>query len=99
VPQHGTVTYQITGFTSSLASVTMEAPAGISQVAEGTPVPYNKPYYFGRQKDEFLYVPAQNDLSYGSVTCRIIINGRTVSINTFSGAHVIASCYGSFDIG
>ena len=43
---------------------------------------------------EFVYVSAQNEGEYGSVTCRITVDGVVVSENTSSGAYGIATCEG-----
>ncbi|TFD10072.1 DUF2510 domain-containing protein [Cryobacterium sp. TMT1-2-2] len=40
----------------------------------------------------FLYISAQNRGDRGTVTCKIIVDGVTVSENTSSGAYGIASC-------
>ena len=43
---------------------------------------------------EFVYISAQNEGEYGSVTCRITVDGVVVSENTSSGAYGIATCEG-----
>lgn len=49
---------------------------------------------FPYSDDEFLYVSAQNQDEYGSITCRIYVGDQKVSENTSSGAYAIATCQG-----
>jgi hypothetical protein len=42
-----------------------------------------------------MYVSGQNATEYGTVTCRIKVDGNVVSQNTSSGAYSIATCSGS----
>lgn len=42
----------------------------------------------------FVYLSVQNGDEYGSVTCRITVDGAVVSENTSSGGFTIATCQG-----
>lgn len=44
---------------------------------------------------DFVYLSVQNSEEYGSVSCRIIIDGVEVANNTSSGGYVIATCQGT----
>ncbi len=44
---------------------------------------------------QFFYISAQNHEDKGTVTCTVEVDGQVVSINTSSGAYVIASCSGT----
>lgn len=50
--------------------------------------------FAGFRTGGFVYLSVQNKDSYGSVTCRIKVDGVVVSENTSDGAYVIASCQG-----
>lgn len=77
------------------ASITMTTPTGTEQGDVSLPL-RNKAggdglrYEFGR--GEFVYIAAQNQGEYGSVTCRIVVDGEVVSENTSTAAYGIATC-------
>lgn len=48
-------------------------------------------YEFNAYKDAFYYISAQNNNSSGSVTVKILIDGRVVDEATSTGAYVIAT--------
>lgn len=43
---------------------------------------------------DFVYLSIQNENGYGSVTCRIVVDGVTISENTSDGGYTIATCQG-----
>jgi len=93
----GEVTYEVDGSATS-ASVTMEMPSGTSQVSVDLPLT-NQDGDVGVtnkfSRGSFVYISAQNKESYGSVTCRIKVDGAVISENTSSGAYAIATCKGT----
>lgn len=48
----------------------------------------------GFHTGDFIYLSVQNGDEYGSVTCRITVDGTVVSENTSSGGYTIATCQG-----
>lgn len=46
----------------------------------------------GFSSGDFVYLSVQNDNGYGSVTCRIVVDGQTISENTSTGGYKIATC-------
>lgn len=87
--------YHVTG-TAEAASVTYRTGTGTQQAEVDLPMT-NKGGGQGVRMEgsnipDFKYISAQNMDSYGSVTCRIVLNGVTISENTSSGGYVIASC-------
>jgi hypothetical protein len=95
-PSHS-VTYEIEsagGLNGGTPSVdlTYQTPTGVGQVngaSTGWTVNYTMP------DGGFMYVSGQNATEYGTVTCRIKVDGNVVSQNTSSGAYSIATCSGS----
>jgi len=49
----------------------------------------------GFKSGAFVYLSIQNGKGYGSVTCRITIDGKVVSENTSHGGYKIATCTGT----
>lgn len=43
---------------------------------------------------QFLYMSAQKDDNYGTVTCRIYVDEVLISKNSSSGDYAIATCTG-----
>lgn len=87
--------YHVTG-TAKTAAVTYKTGTGTQQNTVDVPMK-NKGggvgvTMKGSAIPSFKYISAQNQDSYGSITCQIILNGVTISENTSSGAYVIASC-------
>jgi hypothetical protein len=90
------VHYEVEGDGASSASLTLQTPTGTSQQTADLPVK-NKSggeglIFSGFSRGDFLYVSAQNQDEYGSVTCRIKVGDTVVSENTSSGAYQIATC-------
>jgi ABC-type glycerol-3-phosphate transport system substrate-binding protein len=91
-----TVAYIITG-TAKKVDLTLQTATGQSQ-QNNLPVPVkNKAgtdINFEATPGQFVYVSAQNQGSYGSVTCEITSGGVSVSQNTSTGGYSIATCSG-----
>lgn len=87
------VRYEVTG-TCSTVDVTIENEGGgVSQYADvAVPWRYSFPKAVG--PDTFVYVSAQNQQQYGSVTATIYVDGRNWRSSTSSGAYVIATASG-----
>jgi len=82
------VEYKITG-TASRVSVTLNNATGGTEQYDNVSVPHT--YSFDTFSDWFLYISAQNQGEYGSVTVTIYLNGEVVKTSTSSGAYVIAT--------
>jgi len=82
------VEYKITG-TASQVDVTLQNATGGIEQHDNASVPHS--YAFNAFTGWFLYISAQNQGGYGSVTVSIYLNGRIVATSTSSGAYVIAS--------
>lgn len=96
------VVYAADGSVSTTANYTWATPGGGTQQAEGADLPLMTKgtdeigiTYDGFGSGAFVYLSVQNAEEYGSVTCRIIVDGVEVSVNTSSGAYVIATCEGA----
>lgn len=50
--------------------------------------------FTGFKSGDFVYLSIQNADAAGSVTCRIVVDGVTISENTSDGGYAIASCKG-----
>lgn len=91
------VLYEVEG-TQKSASVTYETPTGTSQANPDIPMKRKSastpglPLTFNT--GEFVYISAQGKKSYGSVKCRITVDGTIISENTASG-YGIATCKGT----
>ncbi len=82
------VEYKITG-TASRVSVTLNNATGGTEQYDNVSVPHT--YRFDTFTDWFLYISAQNQGEYGSVTVTIYLNGGVVNTATSEGAYVIAT--------
>lgn len=93
-----TVLYEVDGSTD-YADVTMETPDGTEQLSPDVPMVRKSDGQPGLEMEfssgDFLYLSAQNNRSYGTVTCRITVDGVVVSENEASGGYAIATCKGS----
>jgi hypothetical protein len=87
-PPKPEVEYKITG-TASRVSVTLNNATGGTEQYDNVSVPHT--YIFDTFTDWFLYISAQNQGEYGSVTVTIYLNGEVVATSTSSGAYVIAT--------
>jgi len=82
------VEYKITG-TASQVDVTLNNASGGTEQYDNVSVPHT--YTYETFDDWFLYISAQNQGEYGSVTVTIYLNGEVVKTSTSSGAYVIAT--------
>jgi len=82
------VEYKITG-TASRVFVTLKNATGGTEQYDNVSVPHT--YRFDTFTDWFLYISAQNQGEYGSVTVTIYLNGGVVNTATSEGAYVIAT--------
>lgn len=92
--QH-TVTYQLAG-TAKKGDITYSTPSGDEQ-QNGAKLPWHKTFIAGQ--GEFLSVSVQNsattasgDLAGGTVTCKILLDGKLIKQAKSSGQAAIASC-------
>jgi len=86
------VIYEITGSADTVDVTLNNATGGTSQYSD-VDVPHKYAYsYFS---DDFLYISAQNQGEYGSVTVKIYLNGALYKSSTSSGSYVIATASGS----
>ena len=88
------VEYRITG-SASTVDVTLNNSDGGTEQYSGVSVPHT--YSYSNFRDWFLYISAQNNDSYGSVTVAIYLNGVLKKSATSSGAYVIATASGTID--
>ena len=95
----GNVLYEVEGTTDS-TSITVQTPTGVQQknnlaVPIGNPTTGERGFRIHASSGTFLYIAAQNERSYGSITCRITVDGVVIAQNTSSGGYVIATCQGT----
>jgi hypothetical protein len=91
------VLYEVEG-TASGASLTYATNDGSAQGETALPLMNTKGTAgvgFTATSGQFLYLSAQNLGEAGTVTCRISVDGVTISENTSNGSYSIASCDGS----
>lgn len=97
-PVDHVVLYELDGSAAS-ANITYQTPTGMSQ-QQGIDVPMTSKSggpgleFKGFGYGDFVYFSAQNDGEYGSLTCRITVDGEVISENTSSGGFAIATCEG-----
>lgn len=95
-----TVVYQAEGGGARGArsgSITLQSADGGTQQAQvGLPLRTKSGdvglTYPGFHSGAFVYLSVQNGDDAGTVTCRILVDGVTISENTSSGGHTIATC-------
>ncbi len=90
-PTTTTVVYEITGSAKNV-DVTLNNTTGGTEQYSNVPVP--KQFTYSNFTDNFLYISAQNQGEYGSVTVTIYIDGKLFKTSTSVGAYVIASASG-----
>ena len=86
------VVYNVTG-TAESVSVTFENYGGGTSQWDTAYLPWDYPIY-GMQNGDFVYISAQNNGEYGSVTSRIYVDGELFKTTTSYGAYVIATASG-----
>ncbi len=91
VPVFFNVTYRVTGSTSS-ASLTYQNAQGGSEQHDVT-LPWSTSLSVDR--GDFLYLSAQNESSFGDVTCEILINNVPFKASSSTADYGIATCSGS----
>ena len=87
------VEYKVTG-SASLVDVTYTNKNGGTSQESNVSVPWTKS--FSINCEEFLYISAQNQGSFGSVTTRINVDGEKFKQGSSSGAYVISSSSGQY---
>lgn len=98
-PATHTVSYEADGDGTDAGTYTLRSADGGTRQGDADLPLTNKAGGIGLQlvgfePGDFVYLSIQNDNGYGSVTCRIVVDGVTVSENTSSGAYTIATCQG-----
>lgn len=90
------VAYYVTG-SGTAADITLSTPTGIEQISARIPL-FNKRgdegLRFEFDRNAYVAVSAQKRDEYGEITCRITVDGETISENTSNAAYGIASCSG-----
>jgi hypothetical protein len=88
---NGKVTYVVEG-TTTKASVTYSTNMGSQEQLGEVDLPFKKDVEvkYGIP----LVILAQNKNDAGSITCRILVNGKEIQSSTSEGAYVIATCSG-----
>ena len=90
-PTTYTVDYEVTG-TAKDGSFTWQNETGGTEQGDYK-VPFKKT--FKAEYGQFVYISVQNNYKTGSVTCKIIVNGKEFKSSTSEGAYKIATCSGS----
>lgn len=108
LPSTVKVVYEVDG-TATGADITVETGTGTSQQSVKVPLTSKSGttgLTFQMERGSFVYISAQNKGRmraganatssdfYGSVTCRIKVNGKVISENTTTSKYGIASCDG-----
>jgi len=96
-PSHRVI-YAATGELTRTASYTMRTDDGGTVQADGD-LPLVKKsgglvVFTGFKSGDFVYLSVQNSEGFGSVSCRIIVDGVEISNNTSYGGYKIATCQG-----
>lgn len=93
------VVYEITG-TAEKVNITLSNDTGGTEQSytylnptKTLSTPWRREYY--SFPNRFLYISAQNQGEYGTVTVSIYVNGELFKTSSSSGAYVIASASGS----
>lgn len=94
-----TVSYEADGDGTNAGAYTLRSADGGTRQGDADLPLTNKAGGTGLQlagfgSGDFVYLSVQNSNGYGSVTCRIVVDGVTVSENTSSGGYTIATCEG-----
>lgn len=107
IPAKQTVRYEVTSSNGKArydsasdqiyADVTMTTPTGNVQASPDIPMKMKSgdPVEYQFNDGDFVYISAQVANFYGDITCRIIVDGVTISENTSSGEYAIATCKGN----
>lgn len=87
----GKVTYVVEG-TTTKASVTYSTNMGGQEQLGEVTLPFQKTLEVNYGTP--LVILAQNKNDSGSITCKILVNGKEIQSSTSEGAYVIATCSG-----
>lgn len=93
VPVFHIVTYRVTGSADSV-SVTYENYDGGTSQRSKVYLPWER-QLFSMKTGDFVYISAQNNGEYGSVTTEIYVDGELFKTSTSIGAYVIATSSGT----
>jgi len=85
--------YEVSGSAGDFSITCEGAPSGTVQYAN---VGSGWAYTWTQTGTRWLYMSAQNNTSSGSVTVKIIRNGKVLAQQTSSGAYVIATVDGTY---
>lgn len=88
-----TVRYEVTGDVTDQADMTFQNENGDTGQQGQQALPWT--YSIQALEGDFLYISAQNDNDYGSVTCAIYVDGTLSESNVSSGAYAICTASGS----
>lgn len=87
------VTYRVTGSAGSVSITYQNENGGTSQESEKR-LPWSKSFKIQKGSGKFLYLSAQNQKEYGTLTAEIVIDGDVAKTSTSSGGYSIASVDG-----
>lgn len=91
-----TVVYQADSSGTNVGTFTLETPTGSQQGEADLPLKSQAGdtglTFPGFSSGGFVYLSVQNKNAAGSVTCRILVDGKVISENTSTGGYVIATC-------
>ena len=88
------VSYEVTGTAESVSVTYTNRDGGTSQESN-VDLPWSCPPVFCPSKiGDWLYISAQNNGDYGSVTTKIYVDGELFKKSTSYGAYVIATSSG-----
>lgn len=98
-PAIHTVSYEADGVDTKAGNYTLRSADGGTRQGDADLPLMNKAggvglQLSGFQPGDFVYLSVQNENGFGSVTCRIVVDGRTISENTSTGGYTIATCQG-----
>lgn len=96
---HARVTYRVKGTARSAMLTYRNAQGGTEQRDVVLPVDSAWEASFEVGEGAFLYVSAQNRGEAGSLTCEILVNGRSLTTSTSDGAYVVSTCDGTAPAG
>jgi hypothetical protein len=92
VPTKTSVQYTVEGWYTGIA-VTLNNDTGGTEQYDVGAVSFSK--YYPDFQNNFLYISAQNQGNYGSVTVSIYVDGRLYKSASSSGGYVIATASGT----
>lgn len=96
-PTASTVLYEVEG-SVEWADITYETPTGTQQESPDVPLMTEsgqRGLSFEFTPGSFVYIAAQMKDSFGTIRCRITVDGVVISENESSSSYGIATCKGS----